>query len=232
MLAENVFTIEEVSQHLRVPENAIRQEIAKGRLRVLDVAGFIRVRESDLNAYLGSHVAKDQAKAVLTAAVSKSGGQNQRSLQLKTAPDFTYAWPAKKGAKRPVEQFTGVREGVASYWGKEYHVKMGFTYRHSAGKRRRRSLVLVDRYATVEFVAADEKTTGKMASIIKDRNGKQLPVGATLPTEYQDLPVAPYSEVVVGPGASNGLAVICDSNDIDTMIKHALIRYRFREERP
>jgi excisionase family DNA binding protein len=232
MLAENVFTIEEVSQHLRVPEDAIRQEIAKGRLRVLDVAGFIRVRESDLNAYLGSHVGKDEAKTVLTAAVSELDGQNQSSSQLKTAPDFAYTWPAKKGAKKPVEQFTGVREGVGSYRGKEYHVKMGFTYRHSAGKRRRRSLVLVDRYATVEFVAADEKTTGKMASIIRDRNGKQLPVGATLPPEYQGLPVAPYSEVVVGAGASNGLAVVCESNDIGTMIRHALIRYRFREERP
>jgi hypothetical protein len=232
MFAENVFTIEEVGQHLRVPEDAIRREIATGRLRVLDVAGFIRVRESDLNAYLSSHVGKDEAKTLLMTAVSESGGKNQSSFQLKTALDFTYTWPAKKGAKKPVEQFTGVREGVALYRGKEYHVKMGFTYRHSAGKRRRRSLVLVDRYATVEFVAADEKTTGKMASIIKDRNGKQLPVGATLPPEYQGLPVAPYSEVVVGAGASNGLAVVCESNDIHTMIKHALIRYRFREERP
>lgn len=232
MLTENVFTIEEVSQYLRVPEDAIRKEISKGRLRILDVSGFIRVRESDLNAYLGSHVGADDAKTVLTEAVLEASGKTQSSLQLKTAPDFAFTWPAKKGAKKPVEQFTEVREGVASYRGKEYHVKMGFTYRHSAGKRRRRSLVLVDRYATVEFVSADEKTTGKMASIIRDRNGKQLPVGATLPSEYQGLPVAPYSEVVVGAGASNGLAVVCESKDIETMIKHALIRYRFREERP
>lgn len=231
MITESVFTIEEVSQHLRVPEDAIRKEIASGRLRVLDVAGFIRVRESDLNVYLSSHVSKDDAKTVLTTAVTESGGKNQTSVHLNTAPDFTYTWPAKKGAKKPVEQYTGVREGAAAYRGKEYHVKMGFTYRHSAGKRRRRALVLVDRYPTVEFVSANEQTTGKMASIIRGRNGKQLPFAATLPAEYQELPVAPYSEVVVGTGASNGLAVVCESNDIDTMIKHALIRYRFREER-
>jgi hypothetical protein len=216
MFTENVFTIEEVSQHLRVPEDAIRREIGAGRLLALDVAGFIRVRESDLNAYLNAHLERDDAKAVLTSAVVENEVKNQNPFQLSPAPDFTY---------------TGVREGVAAYRGKEYRVKMGFTFRHSAGKRRRRCLFLIDRYATVEFVAADEKTNGKMAAIIRDRNGKQLPVGATLPPEYQDLPVGPYSDVVVGASASNGLAVVCDSQDFATMLKHALIRYRFREER-
>jgi hypothetical protein len=70
-----------------------------------------------------------------------------------------------------------------------------------------------------------------MASIIRDRNGKQLPVGATLPPEYQGLPVGPYRDVVVGPGASNGLAVICEAPDIDSMVKHALIRYQYRKDR-
>jgi hypothetical protein len=231
MFTENVFTIEEVSQHLRVPEDAIRREIGAGRLLALDVAGFIRVRESDLTAYLNAHLEKEDAKAVLTSAVVENEVKNQNPFQLSPAPDFTYTWPAKKGAKKPTEQYTGVREGVASYRGKEYRVKMGFTFRQSAGKRRRRCLFLIDRYATVEFVAADEKTSGKMAAIIRDRNGKQLPVGATLPLEYQGLPVAPYSDVVVGAGASNGLAVVCDSEDFATMLKHALIRYRFREER-
>ena len=70
-----------------------------------------------------------------------------------------------------------------------------------------------------------------MAAIIKDRNGKQLPIGGTLPPEYQNLPIGPYRDVVEGPGASNGLAVVCGDLDFGTMIKHALIRCRFREER-
>ena len=231
MPTESVYTIEEVSQFLRVPEQAIRQEIASGRLLVLDIAGFIRVRQSDLNTYLSSTLAKKDAQTALASAVTEDGGKNPNTLQLNPAPDFAYTWPAKRGAEKPVEQYTAVREGIASYRGHEYHVKIGFTFRHSAGKRRRRCLVLVNRYATVEFVAADEESNGKMAAIIRDRNGKQLPVGATPPLEYQSLPVAPYSEVVVGAGASNGLAVVCDSQDLDTMVKHALIRYRFREER-
>ena len=70
-----------------------------------------------------------------------------------------------------------------------------------------------------------------MASIIKDRSGKQVPVGAMPSTEYANVRVGPYQQVVSGVGASNGLAVICDSNDVRTMVIHALIRTRYRKKR-
>lgn len=117
--------------------------------------------------------------------------------------------------------------------GRTYHVRLGFTTRDSAGKERRRSLVLVDRYPTVEFVSADKNGTGRMASIIKDRSGKQVHVGVPAPPEYanSNMKLGPYQQVVVGLGASNGLAVICDADDFRTMVMHALIRYRYRKER-
>jgi hypothetical protein len=96
---------------------------------------------------------------------------------------------------------------------------------------RRRALVLIEGYPTVEFVSADDNSSGMMASIIKDRNGKQVPIGATLPPEYFGLTVGRYRDVVTGPGTSNGLAVMSPPDDFDTMIRHALIRYRFREDR-
>ncbi|MGA3026946.1 MAG: excisionase family DNA-binding protein [Bryobacteraceae bacterium] len=215
-----VFTVEQIGQLLRVPEGAVRQEIESGRLRALNVAGHVRVREVDLNTYLE----RDDTKSVCVPGSCEA--QTQNPSQLSPAADFTHTWP-----DGTVERYTEAHAGIASYLGREYRVQMGFTFRHSAGKRRRRSLVLVDRYPTVEFVAADEKTKGMMASIIRNRDGKQLPVGATLPPEYQVLPVGPYSEIVIEPGASNGVAVVCESRDFDTMIKHALIRYRFRKER-
>jgi excisionase family DNA binding protein len=220
MLSENVFTVEEISNHLRVPEDAVMAEVTAGRLRALNIAGHIRVRESDLNSYLS---AEFQATSVSTA---KKG-----SLNLTAVTDFDQTWPAVKGEPRSTERFTDAREGIVRDDGRERHIKIGFTFRKSAGKLRRRSLVLVNRYATVEFVAADERAEGKMASIIRGRDGKQLQIGATLPPEYKDLPVGPYNSVVQGPHASNGLAVICDSQDVETMVRHALIRYRFREAR-
>lgn len=219
MFAETIFTLEEVSEHLRVPVEALQREIEAGRLDAMNIAGgLIRIRESSLNAF---------KSAAATAPSALAGSSNRQVLgPLQTAPDFTYIWPDKKR-----ELYKEVRAGIASYRGREYHVKLGITTRHSAGSDRRRFLVLVDRYATVEFVSGEEDAQGRVAGIIRDRKGKQVPVGGTLPPEYSNLPVAPYRQVVVGPGASNGMAVICNSDDFETMVKHALIRYTFRLER-
>lgn len=218
MFNERVFTIEQVAEHMQVTAEEMKEEVFTGRLRALKIGEHLRIRESDLNAYLnGAQALPD---------TGKNSAHADEVIALKEAPNFYHTWPDGKK-----ELFTDVREGVAVYRGMNYRVKVGFTTRPSAGKERRRALVLVDRYPTVEFVSAGENNNGPMASIIKDRTGKQLPVGAPVPPEYADLKVGPYQDVVVGPGASNGLAVICDAGDLQTMVKHALIRYRFREER-
>ena len=222
----NVLTIEEISQQLRVPEAAIEEEIAEGRLRTITVAGYTRVLEPDFDAFL-SALQQDSRPS------SPDGGAATKHppSPLSPAPDFTHTWPAKKGMPKTTEQFTTAYEGRVTYRGQNYHVKLGFTHRESAGKRRRRALVLVDRYPTVEFVAPDETTGEKMASIIRDRHGKHIPDGPSIPPEYQGFPTALYNTIVIGAGAATGLAVVCDDDDIDTMVKHALIRYRYREER-
>jgi excisionase family DNA binding protein len=230
MLTEKVFTIKEISQHLRVPEDAILNEVTAGRLRVVRVGEHVRVLGSDFNAYLTADFRMAGTKP-LTSAATTQDHEKLSPLDLSPASPFDHTWPAMKGEAKTTEQFTDAREGIVSDSGRELHIKIGFTSRDSAGKRRRRSLVLVDRYPTVEFVAADEAPKGRMASIIRGRDGKQLPVGATLPPEYKDLSVGPYNEVVRGPRASNGMAVICESQDVATMVRHALIRHRFREAR-
>lgn len=217
VFTEKIFTVEEVSQHLRVPVEAVEKEIAAGRLRAAKVQEYFRIRESDLALY------KNEVFTILTSSDNRNP---HRTLLLNAVPEFTHTWPDTK-----IEKFKDAREGVISYQGKEYRVKLGFTVRNSSGRARRRCLVLVDRYACVEFVAADEKTVGKMASVIRGRDGKQLPVGATPPPEYNALPIGPYRDVVLGAGASNGLAVICEQNDFDTMAKHGVIRYQFRKDR-
>lgn len=215
MPLETIYMPEEVADYLRVTIDAVEQAIAKGDLKAIRVGNYVRISESDLKTFLTGSPATTSSKP---AAIAKAG--------FSPGKDFTFTWPDKKK-----EQFTNVTEGTVSYRGRTRHVRIGFTVRNSAGKPRRRSLVLVDRYATVEFVSKDTSLKGPMASIIKDRQGKQVPVGAAPPAEYASLPTGPYQQVVSGPGASNGLAVICNSDDLDVMVQHALIRYTYRQER-
>jgi excisionase family DNA binding protein len=215
---DKIYTLEEVAEHFKVPKEVIQGEITRGELRAKNVGGHVRILEADLKTYKTGENG--------SAQTAKSSSRSDASINLGDAADFFHTWPDSKK-----EKFSDVREGTATYNGRNYHVKAGFTLRDSAGKTRRRSLVLIDRYPTVEFVSAGTDKNGMMASIIKDRCRKQLPVGVAPPAEYTNLRVGPYQDVVVGPGASNGLAVICSSDDIQTMARHALIRYRYREER-
>ena len=219
---ESVYTLEEVAEHLRVSADAIRQEIASGRLVAMDVAGLMRVRESDLGAY------KNQARAAARPSGSNSATSEGQFLKLQPGSDFQHRWPDNS-----TEDYRNVQEGVASHGGRTYHVKLGFAVRTVAGKPRTRCLVLIDRYATVEFAGSDDqlRDDSVLASVIKDRNGKQLPVGAPPPQEYQTLSTGSYRDVVDGPRASNGLAVVCRASDFETIVKHALIRCKYREER-
>lgn len=213
-------TVEQAAEELQVPKDAIEDEINNGRLQALRIGPHIRITEAAFNEFI------KRASTAFQPTSTTVKHQARGDIRLQKAPDFIHIWPDKKK-----EEFLNVQEGVAERADANYYVKVGFTTRHSAGKDRRRSLVLINKYPTVEFVSADTQLTGKMASIIRDRAGKRLPVGATLPPEYVGLPVGPYKDVVVGPSAPNGMAVICDADDVDTMVRHALIRFQYREEK-
>jgi hypothetical protein len=197
------------------------KEIAAGRLRAMNIGGLLRIGESDLKSYL-------EGTKNGTSAPLSTTSEGDLVLELRPASDFTYKWPQAKGEEpEPPYQFDHVREGVARFRGKEYRVKLGFTVSKIAGQDRRGCVVWVERYPTVQFAAANAETgnDGPMASVLKDRNNKHIPVGAEIPPEYEGFQVAPYREIVDGPRAATGLAVICGSSDFDTMIRHALIRH-------
>lgn len=160
-----------------------------------------RIEESALKAY------KEAAKAgPLPCTAEPSASPDNFLKQIQPAPDFRHKWPDGSD-----EDFKNVQECLALYRGREHHVKFGFTIRKAAGKDRLRVLVLVDRYPTVEFVGEGAEMKGgkeQVASVIKDRKGKQLPIGAAIPPEYQGLQVGPYQDVGGGPNASNELAII------------------------
>jgi hypothetical protein len=247
MLTDSLYTMEDVGKHLRVAPEVVKQEIDAGRLRAIVIGGqHVRIREGDLNRYLDDSYAESSAPPTGCAPPSSC-----IPIDVHPAPDFRHIWPDGKD-----EQYTNVLEGIAAYGGKEHHVKLGFTTRFTSRKDRSRSLVLVDRYPTVEFVGDSvfERPSPQvlMASLIRDRNGKQIPQGASIPSEYAELGlvagpyrgivdgpepangmavICPYQSVVMGAGAANGMAVICESTDFLDMVKHALIRTLFREDR-
>ena len=79
----------------------------------------------------------------------------------------------------------------------------------------------------VEFIGADDFDHSRLvASIIKPDGSKHLRVGHPLPPEYASFDTRPFNEVMTGPRAKTGMAVVCTSDERDTMVRHALARWR------
>jgi excisionase family DNA binding protein len=124
MFIEELYTPEEVAKHLRVPVEAVLQEINSGRLRAIVIAGeHFRVRDGDLGSY------KNEAYERPAPSPKPLSPAIGISLNLKAAPDFIHKWPDEK-----IETFENVLEGIASFREKAYHVKLGFTVRPSSGR--------------------------------------------------------------------------------------------------
>ncbi len=218
MTEERVLTPEQVAEYLMVPVETVMDEIHSGRMEAMQIGSFVRVREYDLAQY------KNRAKDFLRPP-NTDAGSRKAAINLQPTEPFEHVWP--DGTK---ELYTDAVHGVVLDGARERHVKIGFTTRLAAGMKRRRALVLVDRYATVEFAGANNFEKSKiMASIVKDSSGKQIPVGGRVPSEYLDLKIGAYRESVDGPRASANLGVICKADDFHTMVKHALIRTSYHE---
>ena len=90
---------------------------------------------------------------------------------------------------------------------------------------RRRIVVWMDNWPLVEFAGSNNyESDGLLASVIKVEGGKQLRPSAKIPDEYKDFRIARYDSVVQGPYASRNLAVIVSKDDLESMLRHAIIR--------
>jgi hypothetical protein len=84
----------------------------------------------------------------------------------------------------------------------------------------------------VEFVGADDFEQSRLvASIIKPDGFKHLRVDDDLPPEYTPFDTRPFNQIVTGPRAKTGMAVVCTIDDRRTTVRHALIRWQAKRVR-
>src|SRR5262249_32517017 len=129
------------------------------------------------------------------------------SMELHPSRPFAHKWPDGS-----IYNFDECFSGLVQTQSGAYKCQVGFlTPDHaSAGRRRLRGVIFMDRRPYVEFIAADHfATTGLMASVVKDLAGRRAKSLANCLPGYSDLPVLPYSTLVTGPNGAKCLAVVC-----------------------
>ncbi|MDA2911951.1 helix-turn-helix domain-containing protein, partial [Nitrospiraceae bacterium AH_259_D15_M11_P09] len=202
----DVLTIDETCTLLRIPEQALRAEVANGRLPVMRIGAEERIAKSDLHQFLemsksqGHGQSGNHARHAMQATATAKGFD----LKLASGKPFDYRWPDNTKEHHNEAYVGTVRttQGVHS-------LTIGLTEREAAGKLRKRCTVFLDKRPMVEFVGADDfKNSGLLVSVIKKR-AKQVSPLVGPPPEYSGFNVGPYNEYVKGPYASTNLAVIC-----------------------
>jgi hypothetical protein len=158
------------------------------------------------------------------------------SPEWRLANSFSYKWPAYSSEKHSTapERYTKAYETEIDLPSGRYNIKIGYTTRKAFGIDNRLRItvfITIGNLFTpaVEFVGTDDfMETYKVASVIKTKKGHQVHSADQLPAEYKEMRIATYSDVVRGPYASHGLAVVADVNDRNTMLRHALIRAYYK----
>ena len=213
----NIMTLKEVADYLKVSEQVMESELEKGNIRGLKLGTDWRFTEADVLEF----VSRDHAIPTTTRGNNEPKDEPGR---FDSIGPFEYKWPAGK------EEFESGYETTRTVNGRTHTFKIGFTNREAAGRMRRRIIVWVDNWPLVEFAGGnDYESNGLLASIIKIQSGKQLRPSAKIPEEYKDFRVVRYDSIVQGPYASRNMAIVVSKDDLETMIRHAIIRTTWKE---
>lgn len=212
-----VLTLEEVADYLRVGKEAVLKELADGRLQGFKIGEEWRCTDSSLLEYTNKKI---NPPPVIRSDI---GTAEYQETDFTAVEQFDYQWPGGK------EHFEYGYETTRTINGRSYTFKIGFTDREAAGQMRRRGVVWIGNWPLVEFAGSNNyKSDGLLASIIKAKDGKHITPTGKIPDEYKDFRIAKYNSIVQGPYANRNMAVIASKDDLELMLRHAIIRAQWK----
>jgi hypothetical protein len=232
-----VLTVPLVAERLITSPETIVGELEAGRLLGFKVGGEWRTTEEDLFAFIGHPVLRTPKESQEWESESVNGPPEVQATWRKTDEPFRFTWPKTAGTdpEESTEYYKPAFAGSVQWQGRNIAFRIGFTKRDAAGMQgRERVVVFLQTGSTfiplVQFVGANDfDKTGRLASVIKNKDGRHLRPGEPVPVEYRGLPQCVYSEVVVGKNAARSIAVLAQKDNLTLMARHGLIRARWKK---
>jgi len=213
-----IMTIEEAADYFKIDKDVIVKELEQGYLRGFKIGAEWRFTEANLAEFINRN-----HHSPSTEQLSSSTLQYETTDFAEIGP-FDYKWPVGE------EHFESGYETARTINGREHTFKIGFTDRFAAGRIRRRIIVWINNWPLVEFAGGNGyETDGLLASVIKTQGGKQLRPSGKISEEYKNFRIARYDSIVQGPYASRNMAVIVQKDDLESMIRHAIIRATLKQ---
>lgn len=220
-----ILTPREMAEYLKVNEATVLEELEAGQLHGFKIGLEWRCTDEDLFSYITGDKTKNRVHS------------GQTTTQLETEEisgfaeigSFDFGWPQHGGGLYR-EHYQKGYETTRRIKGHIYTFKIGFGERKAAGHLRPRVVVWLGNRPLVEFAGGNNyETDSLLASVIKVKSGRQLWPNEEVPAEYQGFEVARYDSIVQGPYASTNMAIIVHKDDLESMLRHAVIRAQWKE---
>ncbi len=213
-----IMTVQEVADYFKVNKDVIVRELEQGHLCGFKIGTEWRFSDASLLEFINRN------HPSLSLAQSDDSVLKYEATDFSETGPFSYQWPKDK------EHFENGYETMRTINGRTHTFKIGFTIRQATGQMRRRVVVWIDNWPLVEFAGGNNyESDGLLAGIIKIKGGKQLRPSGKIPEEYRDFHVARYDSVVQGPYASRNMAIVVSKDDLESMIRHAVIRATWKQ---
>jgi hypothetical protein len=176
---------------------------------------------------LGSNV---EGSSINHHQEAKSVLERRYTMHCESLPAFTHTWPdAEPNTYEDPLSVTVENDGRKAY----FVVGKAKSPKKQLGQLRWRYNIFLTSTkgntqglnSVLDFVAGNEfDQDSLMVSLIRQRDGKLVRENETVPPEYRGFHLAPFNQIVRGPYARGGLAVVADKDDLETMIRHSVIR--------
>jgi hypothetical protein len=244
-----VLVLEDAARKLLVTPDQLRAEIEAGRLRGRCIAGQWRITEAALLEFLGEkpthHLTQDCGPQHAFGQMPGDGvhhtispvnnDHHSMDISWNDLGPHEHRWP--KRADNPgdgIERYDRSFQSIYPSEGHKSTVLVAFTHREAYGDWRRKAVVFVEGYPTLEFVGVDDYDTNhQLVSPIKLPDRKELKPDLPIPSEYADMPVVVFNTLVTGPYSRKCQAVVVTEDlsgvfdDLNVMARHALIRAKW-----
>ncbi len=213
-----IMNVEEVADYFKIDKGIIIRELEQGHLRGFKVGTEWRFTEANVLEFINRN------HPSLSLTQPDSSALRYEETEFTEVGSFDYQWP------KDIEHFENGYETTRNINGRTHTFKIGYTNRQAAGQMRRRVVVWIGNWPVVEFAGGNNYESDELlVGIIKVKGGKQLRPSGKIPDEYKDFHIVRYDSIVQGPYASRNMAVIVSKDDLESMIRHAIIRATLKE---
>lgn len=213
-----VYTVKETAEILKTDTQTILDEIEAGRLESFKVGIEWRTTDKSINDFISRGGSQTTGTTLAR--------QNFSGVVLQEISAFRYTWPGGE-----TEEYPEAYEGTFDDTDIHFEVKIGIGDRQAAGKNRKRVTIFLNGRPTVEFAGTNDYESSRLvASVVTLPNKKRLKPRQPIPDEYKSFDLRRYDSVIQGPRAATTMAVVCKIDDFDTMVAHAVIRAKYRDQ--